>query len=259
MSRGSRLIEYELRRALELQEFNLLFQPQIDISTGAISSVEALLRWNNSKLGTVPPDKFISVAEETTLINPIGDWVLVTACEYLKQIRERGHRNIVMSVNISIIQLMQQNFTQRVLEVLEQMCIPPQYLELEMTESMLIESYDVIREKVLELRSYGIKIALDDFGKGYSSLSHLNNIPINTLKIDKTFIDTINGEEDVISLTGMIIMIGHRLGMRIVAEGVEREEQFKYLQKHQYNKIQGYYFSKPLPCNELSVLLSQML
>lgn len=253
------LIEYELRRALELQEFNLLFQPQIDIGTGAISSVEALLRWNNSKLGTVPPDKFISVAEETTLINPIGDWVLVTACEYLKQIRERGHRNIVMSVNISIIQLMQQNFTQRVLEVLEQMCIPPQYLELEMTESMLIESYDVIREKVLELRSYGIKIALDDFGKGYSSLSHLNNIPINTLKIDKTFIDTIDGEEDVISLTGMIIMIGHRLGMTIVAEGVEREEQFKYLQKHQCNKIQGYYFSKPLPCNELSVLLSQML
>ncbi|HCD45891.1 MAG TPA: diguanylate cyclase [Lachnoclostridium sp.] len=251
------IMENELWKALEREEFSLCYQPQIDVTTGRINSMEALLRWNNERLGLVSPLKFISIAEETNLINPIGDWVLFNACKFLKKVHDQGHPDISVSVNVSIIQLMQQDFTEKVMKTLSETGVKPGSLELEITESVLIESYDGIKDKLRELKSKGIKIALDDFGTGYSSLSYLTQIPINTLKIDKIFIDTITNNGEDTSLTNMIIMIGRRLGLSIIAEGVETEGQLEYLKKYDCNKIQGYYFSKPLPQDELLLLLEK--
>ena len=250
-------LENELWKALERNEFSLCYQPQIDVITGRINSMEALLRWNNEKLGQVSPLKFISIAEETSLINPIGDWVLLNACNFLKKVHDQGHPEISVSVNVSIIQLMQQDFIEKVMKTLLETGVEPGSLELEITESVLIESYDGIKDLLKELKSKGIKIALDDFGTGYSSLSYLTHIPINTLKIDKVFIDTIANNGEDTSLTNMIIMIGRRLGLSIIAEGVETERQLEYLKKYDCNKIQGYYFSKPLPQEELLKLLDK--
>lgn len=250
------MLENELRGALEYKEFILYYQPQMDIETGEIDSVEALLRWNNRKLGFISPLKFISIAEETNLINHIGEWVLINACKFLKKLHEQGFNKISVSVNISIIQLLQHNFIEKVMKIISQIDIDPKFIELEITESVLIESYDEIKDKLIQLKSIGIKIALDDFGKGYSSLSYLTHIPINTLKIDKNFIDAISSENDDTSLTSMIIMIGRRLGLSIVAEGVETEAQLIYLKKHNCHKIQGYYFCKPLPQEEILNLLN---
>lgn len=250
-------LENELRKALKREEFSLRFQPLLDISSGKIHSMEALLRWDNEKLGSVSPSKFIHIAEETSLINPIGDWVLQRACEFLKQLHDQGFAGISVSVNVSIIQLLQQNFTEKVMKILMQTKVEPQFVELEITESVLIESYDGIKDKLLELKAKGIRIALDDFGTGYSSLSYLTHIPINTLKIDKTFIDTISYDQDDKSLTSMIIMIGRHLGLSIVAEGVETEKQLQYLKEHNCHKIQGYYFSKPLSEDSLLALLQK--
>ncbi len=252
-------LENELRRALERDEFSLSYQPQLDIESGKIHSMEALLRWNNQNLGSVSPLKFISIAEETNLINPIGDWVLLNACKFLKSLHDQGYSGLSVSVNVSIIQLMQHDFTEKVIKTLSQTELEPEYVELEITESVLIESYEVIKDKLMELREKGIKIALDDFGTGYSSLSYLTHIPINTLKIDKMFVDTILNDSDGTSLTSMIIMIGRKLGLSIVAEGVETENQLLYLKKHNCHMIQGYYFSKPLLQEEMIDLLNKDL
>jgi len=251
-------LENELRGALEYKEFTLYYQPQIDIETGEIDSMEALLRWNNRKLGSVSPLRFISIAEDSNLINHIGEWVLLNACRFLKKLHEQGYNKISVSVNISIIQLLQHNFIEKIMKIISQIDIDPKFIELEITESVLIESYDEIKDKLIQLKSIGIKIALDDFGKGYSSLSYLTHIPINTLKIDKNFIDTITSENDDSSLTSMIIMIGRRLGLSVVAEGVETKTQLMYLKKHNCHKIQGYYFCKPLPQEEILDLLNNM-
>jgi len=252
------MLENELRGALEYKEFSLYYQPQIDIETGEIDSMEALLRWDNRKLGSVSPLRFISIAEDSNLINHIGEWVLLNSCIFLKKLHEQGYDKISISVNISIVQLLQHNFIEKIMKIISQIDIDPKFIELEITESVLIESYDEIKDKLIQLKSIGIKIALDDFGKGYSSLSYLTHIPINTLKIDKNFIDTITSEDDESSLTSMIIMIGRRLGLSVVAEGVETKTQLMYLKKHNCNKIQGYYFCKPLPQVEILDLLNKM-
>jgi diguanylate cyclase (GGDEF)-like protein/PAS domain S-box-containing protein len=251
------MVENELRCALDRNEFELYYQPQLDINTGKICAFEALLRWKNDKLGLASPLKFISIAEETHLINPIGDWVLQSSCRFLKTLHNQGYSDIRISVNVSIIQLMKQDFTDKLMETLAQTGIHPEHLELEVTESVFIESYEAIKHKLADLISKGITIALDDFGKGYSSLSYLTQIPITTLKIDKSFIDTVGSGRIDRSLTSMIIMIGRRLGLTVVAEGVETEGQLEYLKKHKCHKAQGYYFSKPLPHEEVLVLLNK--
>jgi len=245
------IIENELRRALDRNEFELYYQPQIDMATGKVCSLEALLRCKNDKLGFLSPLKFIGIAEETHLINSIGDWVLQNSCRFLKELHDQGCHGIGMSVNISVVQLMQQDFIDRLMEILARTGVRHQDLELEITESVFIESYEMIKNKIESLITKGITVALDDFGKGYSSLSCLTQIPITTLKIDKSFVDTIASEKFDKSLTSMIIMIGRRLGLSVVAEGVETEEQLEYLKKYKCHKVQGYYFSKPLPAGEV--------
>ena len=247
----------ELRRALDKNEFQLYYQPQIDMDTGKICKFEALLRWHNQKLGNVPPIKFIEIAEETHLINPIGDWVLNEACRFLKELHSLGQSDIRISINVSAIQLMQVDFVDKVINTLKHYDVDPKYLEIEVTESVLIEFYENIREKLVLLKSKGISIALDDFGSGYSSLKYLTQMPINTLKIDKSFIHSISQNIQGEILTSMIISLGKKLGLSVVAEGVETKEQVKYLEKIKCHMIQGYYYSKPVPREEVFNLLNK--
>ncbi len=251
------LIEKHLRGAIENNELDVYYQPQVDIMTGKISGFEALLRWNNSELGFVPPLKFIGVAEETRLINPIGIWVLQKACSFLKNIQKTEGTDISIAVNISIFQLLQEDFVDAVENILKSTGLEPRYLELEITESILMDSYKAISPSLTRLKDLGIKIALDDFGKGYSSLSYLKQLPIDTLKIDKCFIDSINSDNDNTDLTGMIVKLGQNMGLTVLAEGVEEQEQMNYLIENGCHKVQGYLISRPLPENEILEFYSE--
>lgn len=251
------LIERHLRNAIDNNELDVYYQPQVEAKTGSITGFEALLRWKNSELGFVPPLKFISVAEETRLINPIGKWVLQKACSFLKKVHDIERSYVSIAVNISIFQLLQQDFVNVVKEALDLAGLAPEYLELEITESILMDSYKVISSNLEKLKKLGIKIALDDFGKGYSSLSYLKELPIDTLKIDKCFIDNIHLDKTGADLTGMIVKLGQNMGLTVVAEGVEEQEQMDYLKENGCHKVQGYFISKPLPENEILKFCSE--
>jgi diguanylate cyclase (GGDEF)-like protein len=240
-------IEKNLRTALDNNEFILHYQPQLDIATNKVSGLEALIRWNSPELGFISPLKFIGIAEDTHMIIPIGDWVLKNACIFLQGLHQQGYDELCMSVNISMLQLVQDDFVDKVVEILDALDLNPKYLELEITESILMESYEAIEEKLRLLKNRGIRIALDDFGKGYSSLNYLKQLPISTLKIDKSFVDTISTGDKNKSLTDLIVRIGRTMGLCVVAEGVETQEQLDYLRSHKCSKIQGYFFSKPIP------------
>lgn len=245
------VIEKHLRNALDNGEFELNYQPQLDIKSGKISGFEALLRWRSPELGSVSPLKFIGVAEATHMIVPIGEWVLRQSCQFLRDIEKKGYQDLIISVNISMIQLLHEDFAHMVIDIIEEAGLNPRQVELEITESILMESYEVIAGKLKLLRARGVKIALDDFGKGYSSLNYLKSLPITTLKIDKSFIDTISNRSKDKSLTDLIVKIGRSMDLCVVAEGVETQEQMDYLVKHKCHRIQGYLFSKPVPQSEV--------
>lgn len=236
-----------LHDALIRNELEVFFQPQLDIKTRRIASFEALLRWNSQFLGKVSPDKFIGVAEETHLIIPIGEWILRKSCQFIRKLHQEGYQDLTISVNISMIQLLQENFVQTVLKILEETELAPTKIELEITESILMESWGVIRSKLDLLRARGVGIALDDFGKGYSSLSYLEQLPISILKIDKIFIDGIREANQDVSITGNIVKIGKKLGLTVIAEGVETDTQLTYLANQQCDRMQGWLFSKAIP------------
>lgn len=248
-------LEKHLHTALERNEFEIYYQPQLDLRSNEITGFEALLRWKSPELGSVSPLKFIKVAEDTHLIIPLGAWVLKNACAFLKKLHNKGYTDLTISVNISILQLLQTDFNDLVIETLKFCEIKPEYLELEVTESILMESFETIGKKLEILRDIGIKIALDDFGKGYSSLSYLKQLPISTLKIDKSFIDCVCSSDESDTLTEQIIKIGTSMGMIVIAEGVENQEQLEYLINHECHKIQGYLFSRPIPEFEVEKLL----
>lgn len=250
-------IETQLLSALDHREFRLHYQPQIDAVSGRIVGFEALLRWTNPELGTVPPDKFIRIAEDNRQIIPIGEWVLQTACAFLKQVHHNGNPECTISVNISVIQLKQDRFVDSVLGILKKVALAPEFLEIEITESIFMESSDrtPLVAKLNQLRQLGIRVAIDDFGTGYSSLSYLQALPITTLKMDKQFIDQTETSDGGQALASTILLIGHSLGLQIVAEGVETEGQFVFLKQHNCDIIQGYLFSRPLPEAEVFKLL----
>ncbi|MEK5399900.1 putative bifunctional diguanylate cyclase/phosphodiesterase [Paenibacillus sp. FSL K6-2859] len=250
-------IEKQLYNALEKNELEVFYQPQIDLTQNRVTGLEALMRWNNPILGMVPPDKFIKIAEDSHLIIPLGAWVLRTACAFLKSLHEQGLSHLTMSVNISMLQLLQSDFNELVLDTLQAYELDPEFLELEITESVLVESYEYVSSKLTELRAHNIKIALDDFGTGYSSLSYLTHMPISTLKIDKSFIDSIRTGTHQAVLVEQIIMIGKRMNMCVIAEGVERTVQLDYLQEQGCDKIQGYLFSKPQSAQSVQELLTE--
>jgi len=248
-------IEKHLNSALDKNEFQLHYQPQLDIKTNKITGFEALLRWHNEELGHIPPDKFIKIAESTHLIISLGDWVLRKACGFLKNLHDKGHSDLSISVNISMLQLLQKDFSENVIKTLESFGLKPENLELEITESILMESYDSISTQLEKLNRKGVKVALDDFGKGYSSLSYLKQLPISVLKIDKSFIDSISNPHDNNLLAGYIVDLGKKMGMCVVAEGVETKEQLEYLAKYDCNRIQGFLYSKPVSEDESYKLL----
>lgn len=235
-----------LHDALVKNELEVFFQPQFDTESRRIVCFEALLRWNNHILGKVSPDKFISIAEETHLIIPIGEWILRKSCRFVKSLRDRGYPGISVSVNISMIQLLQENFVDTVLSILAETGLPPESLDIEITETIVMESWALSREKLEKLRARGIGVALDDFGKGYSSLSYLEQLPITILKIDKIFVDGIRDTGKDESLTGNIVEIGKKLGLTVIAEGVETNGQLQYLERQKCDRIQGWIFSKAL-------------
>ena len=239
-------IEKYLRTALEREELEVYYQPQINILTNELVGFEALLRWFNPQLGRVDTHQFIKVAEDTHLIMPIGDWVLRQACSFINSLHEKGHTGLTVSVNISMLQLLQDDFISSVIAALTEARLEPQYLELEITESILMETYETIRQKLEWLQDRGVRIALDDFGKGYSSLSYLDQLPITTLKIDKTFTDSITDCQKDQSIMDGIVMIGRKMGMTVVAEGVETQTQLDYLISNRCHIAQGFIFSRPL-------------
>ena len=247
-------IEKNLRGAIANNEFFLYYQPQMDILEGKITGFEALLRWKNPEMGLVPPLDFIGIAEETHLIIPIGQWVLKNACMFLKKLNDMGYQDMMVAVNVSILQLLQEDFVEMVLWTIEESGLRPDQVELEITESILVQSYQTIRDRLLQLKEAGVKIALDDFGKGYSSLSSLRQLPINTLKIDKSFVDSISTGRIGESFIDTIVMMGRKMGLVVLAEGVEKKEQMEYLIKRKCHRAQGYYISKPMPEDQAILL-----
>ncbi|MCY6353745.1 sensor domain-containing protein [Clostridium sp. ZS2-4] len=250
-------IEKALREAVKNDEFELYYQPQIEVSTGRIVSLEALIRWTNPELGFISPMEFIPIAEETGLIVDIGEWVIRTACKQNKEWKNKDYFYDTIAVNVSSLQLRQRGFVDLVKNILTETGLKPEFLELEITESVLMESLEKSIEILNELRKIGVKTALDDFGTGYSSLNYLINIPIDTLKIDKTFIDDVCTNYSQKSIIEGIIIIAHEMALDVVAEGVEIQEQLKILADKKCDKIQGYFFSKPYEANEIEKILQK--
>ncbi|WP_175480293.1 GGDEF domain-containing phosphodiesterase [Bacillus sp. UNCCL13] len=243
-------LENGLRRAIENDEFKIKYQPKMDSFNNSLTGVEALLRWNHPELGAVPPTTFIPLAEETGLIIPIGEWVLHKACSTLKCWHDSGFENIKMAVNLSGKQLNQKNFVGMVKNILEETGVKPESLELEITESMTLDvewAFKILKD----LKSIGIKLSMDDFGTGYSSLNYLKNFPIDTLKIDRSFVMECTTNEKDAAMVKTIIKMAHHLDLRVVAEGVETSEHLTFLIDHECDEAQGYLFSEPIDASEI--------
>ncbi len=239
-------LESSLRRALPEKELFLMYQPQMDIATGKIIGLEALLRWQHPNLGLVPPDKFIRIAENCGLIVPIGEWVLGAACSQARKWQDEGLPAMTVAVNVSAVQFRQEGFCELIGRVLHETGLAPQYLELELTESLLLANADVTLSVLKELKSMGVTLAIDDFGTGYSSFSYLRQFRVSKLKIDRSFIRDVAVKPDDAAITTAIISMARSLNLKVIAEGVENEAQMAFLRAHQCDEIQGYYFSKPL-------------
>lgn len=249
-------MEAELRKAILCNEFVLHFQPQLDISTGAIVGMEALIRWHHPDKGVVSPQDFIPIAEETGLIVPIGEWVIEEACRQNKQWQAEGFPKIPVSVNLSIRQFMQHNLKEKLKAILEKIKLDPEYLELEITESMTIETEFAART-LLELKELGVHISIDDFGTGYSSLYLLKKFPIDKLKIDRSFVRDIMTDPNDAAIVATIISMTRHLNLKVIAEGVENEEQLRFLQKNRCHHVQGFLFSPPVSAEKLKDLVLQ--
>jgi diguanylate cyclase (GGDEF)-like protein/PAS domain S-box-containing protein len=248
-------LESSLRRALERNEFELHYQAKIDLATSRMTGMEALLRWKHPDLGMVPPAQFIPIAEETGLIGPIGQWVIRTACQQNKAWQDRGFPPMRVAVNLSPRQLTDEGLPDSIAAILVETGMDPKWLELEITESMIMHNIDKTMQKLTTLGNLGIGIAIDDFGTGHSSLAYLKRFPIDTLKIDRSFISDLPGDADDKAITAAIITMGKSLDLTVVAEGVETKEQLDFLRAHGCDEFQGYYAHKPMPADEFAQLL----
>ena len=247
----------ELRQALERDEFVLHYQPQIDLATGQPVGVEALIRWQHPQRGLIPPVRFITVAEETGLIGPIGEWTLRAACAQNRLWQNAGMPPLPVAVNLSAKQWLQSHLEQQVIEALEAAELEPRFLELEITESLLMRNTDKMIGTMRRLQERGVQFAVDDFGTGYSSLSYLKRLPVNRLKIDRSFVRDIPDNADDVAIAAAIIQMGKSLRLNVVAEGVETPEQLHFLGEQGCDVAQGYHFSKPLPARECAEYLAR--
>jgi diguanylate cyclase (GGDEF)-like protein/PAS domain S-box-containing protein len=244
-------LENPLRQALAKGELFLMYQPQMDIATGRIVGLEALLRWQHPDLGLVPPDRFIRIAEKSGLILPIGEWVLRAACSQVRKWQDEGLPAVTVAVNVSAVQFRQEGFCELIRRLLHETGLAPQYLELELTESLLLADADVTLSVLKELKSMGVRLAIDDFGTGYSSFSYLRQFRVSKLKIDRSFIRDVALNPDDAAITSAIISMAKSLHLKVIAEGVENEVQMSFLRTHHCDEIQGYYFCKPLTVDKV--------
>jgi diguanylate cyclase (GGDEF)-like protein/PAS domain S-box-containing protein len=250
-------LETHLRRALERNQFVLRYQPRVNLATGQVVGAEALLRWRIPQRGTIAPGRFIALAEETGLIVPIGKWVLQTACMQNKAWQDAGLPPIGVSVNVSARQFRQASLVQTVAEVLQSTRLEPRYLELEVTESMVMHDAPQVLAMLDELKELGVKIAVDDFGTGYSSLSYLKRFPVDRLKVDRSFVEHMTTEADDATIVRAIIALGHNLGLKVVAEGVETAQQARALRAYQCDEAQGFLFARPVSARDIPRLITR--
>lgn len=253
------LIETNLRHAIERQEFLLYYQVKINLATDEITGAEALLRWMHPVWGLVSPGRFVAIAEECGLIVPIGRWVLQEACSQLKKWQKEGLKLDSIAVNISAVEFRFHDFVEGVAAILKDTGLEARYLQLEITESVLMRDAECSTSILQELKKMGIQLAVDDFGTGYSSLSYLNRFPIDVLKIDRSFVQDIDNTKNNGFIVNAVIAMGNSLKQKVVAEGVEEQIQLNFLKENLCEEGQGYFFSRPLPAQAFATLLANGL
>jgi len=251
-------LENELRHAIERNEMTLPYQPQIELATGRVTGLEALLRWQNFTLGNVPPLEFIPVAEESGLILTIGEWVLRSACLQAKSWLDEGLNLERVAVNVSVRQFDQLDFPDQVRNILHETGLPPSALELEITESVLMDNADTTIDILSRLKKIGVQLAVDDFGTGYSSLSYLKQFPIDRLKIDRSFINAITSNENDKAIACAVIAMAENMHLGVTAEGVETEDQIDLLQQEKCGEAQGFYISRPMTAKDAERFLNEL-
>jgi diguanylate cyclase (GGDEF)-like protein len=251
-------LETNLRRAIQNEEFLLHYQPRVSVDSLAITGVEALVRWQHPQLGLVSPSEFIPLAEDTGLILPIGEWVLRKACEQNRRWQQEGFAPIRMAVNISARQFHDQDLSETVIRILHESQLSPNYLDLELTESSIMQNAEFAAGVLTRWKNMGINISIDDFGTGFSSLASLKRLPIDALKIDQSFVRDATTDQDDAEIVMAITTLAHNLRLKVVAEGVETEEQLRFLQLLRCDEIQGFFFSKPLPADALVSLFDSV-
>jgi diguanylate cyclase (GGDEF)-like protein len=249
-------LETSLRHAIDNEEFVLHYQPRLAVDSLKITGVEALVRWQHPQLGLLSPAEFIPLAEDNGLILPIGEWVLRTACRQNREWQERGFTAMRVGVNVSARQFHQQHLAEMVLKILEETGLAPEYLDLELTESSIMSNAQATIDVLTKLKAMDVTISIDDFGTGFSSLSYLKRLPIDALKIDKSFVRDVTTDPDDAALVMAIVTLAHNLRLQVVAEGVETEEQLRFLHLLRCDEVQGYLFSKPLPAEGLEQVLA---
>lgn len=250
-------MQEELRTALARSEFVVHYQPQVDLRTNRVFAVEALVRWNHPTRGMVAPADFIPLAEETGLIGQIGEWVLLAACRENKAWQDAGLPAVTVCVNVSARQFREKNWTSRVIWALEQSGMDAKHLELELTESMILHDLKQTAAAMVELRTLGVQFAIDDFGTGYSSLTALKSLPVSRLKIDKSFVDDLQRNDEDRAIAKTVIALGQNLNLRVIAEGVENAEQLAFLRDNQCDEMQGYHFSRPIVAEAIAAMLGK--
>ncbi len=252
------LLEHALRKALKKEEFYIEYQPKYNIVTGELFGMEALVRWQHSELGRISPGKFIPLAEQTGLIVPLGEWILRKSCEQNKAWQEKGYPPMNLSVNVSIRQLEDPRFLEKVQQILNETKLDPKFLELEVTESVFADvrgAASILRE----VRKLGIRISIDDFGTGYSSLSYIKHLPVDVLKVDASFVRDIHKNEESRAIVKAVITLANTVGLNVIAEGVEMQQHLEELKKEGCKFGQGYYFSKPLSVTDFETMLEKMM
>lgn len=248
-------LEKRLKRAVANEEFLPYYQPQIDIRTGEVTGVEVLLRWRDPDKGLVPPGEFITLAEETGLIVPIGQWVMLRACQQNLLWQKKGLKRVLIAINFSMRQFREKDFFRAVAGTLEETGLDPKYLEIELTESILMDDVEHVIKTLHEFKALGARLAIDDFGTGYSSLEYLRKMPIDMLKIDQSFVRDITTNESDAAIAEMIVNIGHTLNIEVIAEGVETKDQLELLKKMGCDKVQGFLIARPMPAAEVEAFL----